>query len=161
MSLNDDDDDKLAPFMDPMQRAFEIQSWPFYHLARVTALYAQQMDASLKPLGVDVPRWRVLAILDKNGSCSITQLANEAVAKIPTMAKIIQRMIAENLVTAQPSAEDGRSTMVEIAPRGREIFVQVQDKVSRIGRQAFHDVGNDDIETLIRLSIKLYANLAP
>lgn len=155
------DDEQLAPAMDPMQNAFEIQSWPFYHLARVTALYAQQMDASLKPLGVDVPRWRVLAILDKNGTCTITQLAQEAVTKIPTMAKIVQRMIAENLVTAQTSIEDARSTDVQIAPRGREIFVQVRDKVSRIGRQAFHDVSEAEIKTLIRLSQKLYTNLAP
>lgn len=156
-----DDEDQLAPAMDPKQKAFEIQSWPFYHLARVTALYAQQMDTSLKPLGVDVPRWRVLAILDKNGICTITQLANKAVTKIPTMAKIIQRMIAEQLVTAQPSINDARSTHVDIAPRGREIFGQVQDKVSRIGRQAFHDVSDGEIRTLIRLSQKLYANLAP
>lgn len=155
------DDDRLASVMDPKQKAFEIQSWPFYHLARVTALYTQQMDASLKPLGVDVPRWRVLAILDKNGTCTITQLANEAVTKIPTMAKIIQRMVTENLVTAQPSLEDARSTSVDIADRGREIFVLVQDKVSRVGRQAFHDVSDADIQTLIRLSQKLYANLAP
>lgn len=156
-----DEGDRLAPAMDPMQQAFEIQSWPFYHLARVTALYARHLDASLKPLGVDVPRWRVLAILDKNGTSTITQLAIEAVAKVPTMAKIIHRMVAEGLVTAHPSADDARSTNVEIASRGREILTLVQDKVSRIGRQAFHDVTEKDRQTLIRLSRKLYSNLAP
>lgn len=155
------DDEHLAPTMDPTQKAFEIQRWPFYHLARLTALYAQQMDASLKPLGVDVARWRVLAILDKHGTCTVTQLANEAVNKVPTMAKIVQRMIVEQLVTARPSQEDARSIDVELAPRGREIFVQVQDKVSRIGRRAFHDVPEAEIDQLIALSRKLYANLAP
>lgn len=155
------DEDQLAPVMDPKEDAFEIHSWPFYHLARLTALYAHQLDASLKPLGVDVPRWRVLAILHKNGTSTITQLANEAVSKVPTMAKIVQRMTVEQLVVARPSREDARSTHVDIAPRGSEILGQVRDKVSRIGRQAFHDVADADIHTLIRLSQKLYGNLAP
>jgi DNA-binding MarR family transcriptional regulator len=147
--------------MDPMQKAFEIHSWPFYHLARVTSLYAQKMDASLKPLGVDVPRWRVLALLDKNGTSTITQLAIEAVTKIPTMAKIIQRMVVEGFVTVQPSTEDARSTLVDIAPRGQDILGQVQDKVSRIARRALHDVSEGEIQILNRITEKIYVNLAP
>lgn len=156
-----DDGERLPAAMDPMQTAFEIHSWPFYHLARLNAIYTQRMDASLKPLGVDVPRWRVLALLDKHGTCTITQLAVEAVAKISTMAKIIQRMVAEGLVNTRPSAEDARSTDVMLSERGRELLGTVQDKVSRIGRQAFHDVSDEDIGRLNQLCERLYSNLAP
>lgn len=156
-----DDGERLPAAMDPVETAFEIHSWPFYHLARLTALYTQRMDASLKPLGVDVPRWRVLALLHKHGRCTITQLSGEAVTKISTMAKIIQRMIAEGLITTQPSAEDARSTEVMLSDRGRELLEIVQDKVSRIGRQAFHDVSDGEISRLNQLCERLYANLAP
>ena len=156
-----DEAEQLLPVMDPQQQAFEIESWPFYHLARLTALYAQRMDASLKPLGIDVPRWRVLAILKKRGTCTITQLTAEAVSRMSTMAKIIQRMIAEDLVVATKSIDDQRATEVDIAPRGREILVQVQDKVARIGREAFHDVSKSDLRTLIAMTQKIHLNLSP
>lgn len=156
-----DEAERLSPVMDPQQQAFEIESWPFYHLARLTALYGQRMEASLKPLGIDMPRWRVLAILDKRGTCTITQLTGEAVSRMSTMAKIIQRMMAEELVIATKSADDQRTTEVEIAPRGREILVQVQDKVGRIGRDAFHDVSKSELQTLIRTTRKIHTNLSP
>lgn len=156
-----DEDKQLSPAMDPGQKAFEIHSWPFYHLARLTALYTQRMDASLKPLGIDVPRWRVLAILEKNGTSTVTQLSGEAVSKISTMAKIVQRMIAEGLVTAQPSVEDARSIDVTISQQGRAVFEIVQEKVSRIGRQALHDVSQKEVHLFNDLCARLYANLAP
>ncbi|CDO37943.1 MarR family winged helix-turn-helix transcriptional regulator [Novosphingobium sp. KN65.2] len=156
-----DDGERLPAAMDPVETEFEIHSWPFYHLARLTAIYQQRMDASLKPLGVDVPRWRVLALLQKHDKCTITQLSMEAVTKVSTMAKIIQRMTAEGLITTQPSAEDARSTEVMLSERGSQLLEIVQEKVSRIGRQAFHDVADQEIDDLNRLCERMYSNLAP
>ena len=152
--------DHLTPAIDPAQDAFEIHKWPFYHLARVTSLYTHRMDAALKPLGVDVPRWRVLALLHKNGASSVTQLSQEAVSKISTMTKIIQRMTAEGLVTVRPSSEDARSTQVTISADGKRILQEVQEKVGRIGRIAFEDVSIEDIDRLNEICEKLYVNLA-
>lgn len=152
--------DHLVAVMDPAQKLFEIQKWPFYHLARVNSIYAQRMDAALKPLGIDVPRWRVLALLQKNGACTVTQLSQEAVSKISTMTKIVQRMTAETLVTVRPSSEDARSTEVVISEEGARILDEVKAKVSRIGRAAFDGVSPDEIDRLNAICEKLYFNLA-
>jgi DNA-binding MarR family transcriptional regulator len=111
-------------------------------------------------LGIDVPRWRVLALLQKNGACTVTQLSQEAVSKISTMTKIIQRMTAENLVTVRPSSEDARSTEVVISKEGSRILEEVKAKVSRIGRAAFEGVSPDEIDRLNAICEKLYFNLA-
>jgi MarR family transcriptional regulator, organic hydroperoxide resistance regulator len=152
--------DRLIAAIDPAQKLFEIQKWPFYHLARLNSIYTQRMDAALKPLGIDVPRWRVLALLQKNGACTVTQLSQEAVSKISTMTKIIQRMTAENLVTVRPSSEDARSTEVVISKKGSQILEEVKAKVSRIGRAAFEGVSPDEIDRLNAICEKLYFNLA-
>ena len=154
------DDDELIPVLDPAQDAFEIHSWPFYHLARVTSIYAQRMDASLKPIGIDVPRWRVLTLLQKNGASTVTQLSQEAVSKISTMAKIVQRMTAEGLISVRTSDDDARSTEVTISSRGREILENVQAKVSRIGRRAFDGISPDDLRRINEICERLYDNLS-
>lgn len=146
--------------IDPSKDPFDIAEWPFYHLARVTSIYSQRMDASLKPIGIDVPRWRVLTILHIHGKATITQLSAEAVTKMSTMAKIVQRMTAEKLVEVATSAEDARSTEVVLAPRGKEILSEVQSKVSMIGRVAFQDISDDEIRLLNGLTRRIYANLS-
>lgn len=151
--------DKLTAVMDPAQEAFEIHEWPFYHLARVTSLYTQRMDAALKPLGIDVPRWRVLALLRKNGASTVTQLSQEAVSKISTMTKIIQRMTAEKLVTVRPSSNDARSTEVIISESGMRILEDVREKVGRIGHLAFDGVVSEELERLNVICRKIYLNL--
>jgi len=153
-------DDDLMAAMDPARESFEIHMWPFYHLARVTSLYTQRMDSALKPLGIDVPRWRVLALLHKNGASTVTQLSQEAVSKISTMTKIIQRMTAEGTVHVRPSPDDARSTEVVISDEGSRILESVKEKVGRIGRAAFEGVGPDEIDRLNRICAKLYANIA-
>lgn len=153
-------DDRLLAIMDPARQDFEIQRWPFYHLARLNSLYSQRMDAALKPLGVDVPRWRVLALLDRNGPSTITQLSREAVSRISTMTKIIQRMTAENTVIVRPSPDDARSTEVVISPEGARILDTVKEKVGRIGRAAFDGTTLEQIEHFNQICQKLYANLA-
>ena len=150
----------LSAALDPAQESFEIRKWPFYHLARLTSLYAQRMDAALKPLGIDVPRWRVLALLHENGASTVTQLSQEAVSKISTMTKIVQRMTAEKLVTVHTSSEDARSTQVVISDQGLQILEVVQEKVGRIGRIAFDGVHSEEIARLNSICERLYENLA-
>ena len=154
------DDEALMAAVNPAHEGFEIHKWPFYHLARVTSLYTQRMDAALKPLGIDVPRWRVLALLHKNGASTVTQLSQEAVSKISTMTKIIQRMTAEKTVLVRPSLEDARSTEVVISAEGSRILETVKERVGRIGRAAFDEVTPEEIDSLNRICEKLYVNLA-
>lgn len=156
--MNSDDD--LLAFMDPASDEFEIQRWPFYHLARLNSLYNQRMDAALKPLGVDVPRWRVLALLHKNGPSTVTQLSREAVSRISTMTKIIQRMTAENTVFVRPSPVDARSTEVVLSEEGSRILETVREKVGRIGRASFNGMTIEDIERFNQTCQTIYANLA-
>lgn len=147
--------------IDPSQQEYEIDEWPFYNMARLVALYHHKLDASLKPIGIDVPRWRVLSILSKRGYATVTQISTEAVTKMSTMAKIIQRMNTEGLVVTRPSSEDARSTEVLLTEEGEKLLSMVQEKVGSIGRQAFYDISDDDIKNINRLSRKIYKNLAP
>lgn len=147
--------------IDPSQQDYEFDEWPFYNMARLVALYHHKLDASLKPIGIDVPRWRVLSILSKRRCATVTQLSTDAVTKISTMAKIIQRMTTEGLVVTRPSSEDARSTEVLLTEVGEEMLSTVQEKVGSIGRQAFYDVSDADIKNINRISRKIYKNISP
>ena len=156
-----DRSDDFRHKIDPSHDDYEIEEWPFYHMARLISLYHLKMDNALKPIGMDVPRWRVLNILAKNEVATITEIASEAVIRMPTMAKIIQRMTSEGLVTTRTAASDGRSTEVLLTGEGRKKLDHAKVKAGVIGRQAFLEIDDEDVKSLNDVSRRIYGNLSP
>ncbi|MCK8785941.1 MarR family winged helix-turn-helix transcriptional regulator [Roseomonas sp. NAR14] len=159
--MDDRQADQFRDRVDPGSDRFEFGKWPFYHMVRLVGLYTMRMDAILKPIGMDVPRWRVLMILASYRVATITRIADEAAVRISTMAKIIQRMAAQGLVETRPSAEDARSTEVLLTAKGHDILVQVRAKASMVSKQAFQGVSDEELRFLNAIAGSIHDNLAP
>ncbi|WP_230975650.1 MarR family winged helix-turn-helix transcriptional regulator [Acetobacter garciniae] len=143
----------------PTNAAFSPDASPFFHLSRLTGLYHLRMDAHLKPIGMDVPRWRVLNILSERDYATISTIADLAVIRVPTMTKLIYRMEAEDLVSTQVSARDGRVTEVSLTEKGRAAVEQVRAKAGLIFERAFHDVEDAEIDAFMKTLRKIYDNI--
>ncbi|MCQ9156260.1 MarR family winged helix-turn-helix transcriptional regulator [Acidomonas methanolica] len=143
----------------PTDLSFTHEAWPFFHLSRLTSLYHQRMDAYLKPIGMDVPRWRVLNILVEHETTPISIIADLAVIRIPTMTKLIYRMEAENLITTQVSSRDGRVTEVCLTDKGRSAVEQVRAKAELIFQRAFHDIEDAEIDQFMQTMKKVFKNI--
>lgn len=102
----------------PARSEFQMREWPFFWVLRINARYLQVMESVLKPVGLDVPRWRVLMVLYDGEHMSISEIAEICVIKLNTTTKIIQRMVADGLVVTRPRASDGRVTEVTLTRAG-------------------------------------------
>ena len=142
-----------------MTRDFRMEDWPFYWLTRFTGRYLQQMELALKPLGLDVPRWRVLMSLHNKDTLSVSEIADHSIIKLPTMTKIIQRMQVDNLVLCRPSETDGRVTAVSLTPSGKLAAEQALAAANRIYRYAFEDITPEEITMLNALLRKVTGNI--
>ncbi len=78
------------------------RSWPFYWVSRVDQRYVQVLDKRLKPMGLDAPRWRVLMSLHEDTYLSISEIADFSTMRLNTTTKVVQRLIADGLVTTAP-----------------------------------------------------------
>ena len=143
----------------PADPAFTIASSPFYWLARVHGRYALGMDAVLKRIGMDVPRWRVLMLLAEQSPASVSELAEHAIIRLSTMTKIVLRMKAEDYVDTRASAVDGRVTEVLLTPKGRKAVDQVRAQAGRIFQQAFQGMDGDQVQSLNDVLQRLFHNL--
>ncbi|HWK44259.1 MAG TPA: MarR family winged helix-turn-helix transcriptional regulator [Stellaceae bacterium] len=92
-----------------------------YLLARASFLVSREFHEQLAPCGIDVPTWRVLAILSDGAGMTIGDLAAIALLKQPTLTKVVDRMEAAGLVRRGGGAEDRRKVLVTIAPAGRDL----------------------------------------
>ncbi|QGP78050.1 MarR family winged helix-turn-helix transcriptional regulator [Sphingobium sp. CAP-1] len=140
--------------------AFNMEEWPFYWLTRFTGRYLLQMELALKPLGLDIPRWRVLMTLRNRETMSVSEIADHAIVKLPTMTKIVKRMQADNLVDCRQSAADGRVTEVMLTPEGVIAGRKAWDAANRIYERAFEDLSKKDVSTLNKLLRTITRSLA-
>ena len=147
--------------IDPESRSFKVENWPFFVIVQLASRYHLRLDEVLKPIGMDVARWRTLMIVASRESATVTEIADVAVSRISTMAKIIQRMTAQDLVATRPSPEDARATEVTITANGRAVLSQIKTKVARLSDRAFQGVSERDLETLNRIAGRIHENLLP
>ncbi len=144
---------------DPAGDNFLLENSPFYLLAQIDGRYTFDMERSLKAVGMDLPRWRVLMVVQENNPASISEIADRAVMRLSTMTKVAQRLEKEGLVRLAPRATDGRRTDVFITPQGLEAVEKIRRVASRIYRQSFDDFSPREVDQLKTLLRRALANL--
>jgi DNA-binding MarR family transcriptional regulator len=144
---------------DPLTADFALADYPFYQIARVNDSYALDMETILKTIGMDLPRWRVLMLVHEKTPSGVSEIAERAVIKLSTMTRVIQRMEKEGLVTVSARPTDSRITDVAITDAGREAVVKIRKVASRVYNLAFEDFSAAEIETLLDMLRRLFANL--
>lgn len=150
--------DKLAASL-PSSESFELDDFPFYWVARVNARYALEMETTLKAMNMDISRWRVAMLLNVHGEMSISDIAEQALGKLPTITKIVYRMRDEGLVNVYPSELDGRVSLVRLTELGYENVTRVFTNTQAVFEKAFKGFSEPQIRKLNTLLIKLFNNL--
>lgn len=133
---------------DPASADFRLEDSPFYWINRVSGRYGLKLSESLKPVGMDVPGWRVLMILFERGPTSVKSIADTAAIRLPTMTRTIQRMTSNGLVSIRTSPDDGRVTEVSLTDEGRSAVETVRHAASRTFTDAFVGINPTDIRNL-------------
>ena len=144
----------------PNSNKFNHLKYPFYWVARVESLYNNEMEKTLKPVGMDSSRWRVGLLLREHDVLTISEISNEALMKIPTTTKIVQRMEKEGLVRVFKQESDGRVRLVELTKQGRAQVNMIVKKTAPMLETLFAKFTAEELETFLILSKKLFDNLA-
>ena len=144
---------------DPASEDFRKEEFPFYWLARVHGRYSQAMEKVLKRIDMDIPRYRVLFILKENGESSISEISLHAIAKLPTVTKIVYRMKDDGLVDTGQCSNDGRVTQVSITEKGRKTVESIQQATSELFSRSYKGMTELQIQKLNKALEVLFNNL--
>ena len=147
---------KLA---DPLSDKFSLDHSPFYLLAQAQGVYEQRMERSLKAVGMDLPRWRVLMVVSQKSPSTISEIAKRAVMKLSTMTKVAQRLAKEGFVQLAANPNDARSTDVFLTDQGKQAVQRIRVVASRIYNQATTDFTKQDLVALNDLLHRLTENM--
>lgn len=137
---------------------FDPRVWPFFWASQMVGLYLQMLEFRLKRDGLDVSRYRVLMSVGTK-HMNITEIAEQAIVKLPTMMKIIQRMETEGLVISQPRATDGRFTDVSLTKLGYEKRMIAWQIAKDLYDKSFTGINKRDEAKLNTIMSKVWENL--
>ena len=145
----------------PASPEFVKEEFPFYWLARVHGVYSMEMEKALKPIGLDIPTWRTLMILNGRDACSMSEISLHAVAKLSTVTKIVYRMKSDGLVDTATSELDARVTVVRLTALGRQAIERSQLAIGHIFMRSFHGLTPLQIKRLNESLHQILDNLSP
>lgn len=138
---------------------FEARDWPFFWLTHATGLYLSRLEKGLKRVGLDIGRWRVLMCIQPGHARGVSEIADLAIVKLPTMMKLIQRMESEGLVLCEARVSDGRVTEVSLTASGLEARQRAWKAASKIFSQVFAERDGLDFDALNKLLRRVVARL--
>ncbi len=117
------------------------------------------MEKTLKLLNMDVSRWRVAVLLHRHEELSISEIAEHAIGKMPTITKIVYRMRDEELVEIGSCMKDRRVIRVRLTHKGQDIVDMVLQQTQTLFRKAFKGMSDAQIRKSTELLSQLFSNL--
>ncbi len=143
----------------PAHPEFRLGLSPFYLMAHADFDYHEDMSTVLEKHGVNRSMYRIMTVLREHESANIGFLAERSLTKRNTASRIIERMVAKELVKAFPNPEDSRVTDVTLTQRGKELLNSLTPIVGRQFQRAFDGVNNEELEHLVLVLQKISNNL--
>ncbi|MBX2857803.1 MAG: hypothetical protein KTR17_03995 [Cellvibrionaceae bacterium] len=150
---------RKKPTWKPINSTFDFNDYPFYWISRVGNRYTHVMEVELKKVNMNITTWRIALILRELGTLSMTEIAEYAVGRMPTIAKSIYRMSDAGLVTVGLKASDGRVTQVSLTKDGVNLIEYVTEKTEKIIDRSFEGMPSAEIKQLNALLKKIFHNL--
>lgn len=108
--------------------------------------------------GVTVEQWRVLDGLSQREGRSMREIASLAMLPAPTLTKIVDRLVAENLVHRRSDPYDRRRVLVLLTPRGRAVRSRLEHVMQRHESSLEAVLGRSGLDQLTDLLGRLKAS---
>jgi len=96
------------------------------------------LGIKLAEIGLNNGQDEAMLALDESNPVSVAVLAEKLSVRPPTVSKMLDRLVAKNLVDRVNDSTDARKTMVKITPTGLE----TQDRIRKVWAQVGADLSD-------------------
>lgn len=134
---------------------FVIEESFGYLVNRAARSMAGQLADELRADGVGIGQWAVLLFLWSRDGKSQAELARVVAIEPPTMARTIDRMVRDGLVSRVADPRDGRLSRIYLTDRGRALRDQLVPKAVAVNERNLERLTQTERRTLQRLMKKL------
>ena len=105
----------------------------------------------LKASGITEQQWRVLRVLSETGPQDLTQISDKAGLLLPSLSRIIRKLLDGGLVVSSINSRDRRRQTVVITLEGQKIIDDNLPQATKIAEELQHHLGTERYEQLLDL----------
>jgi len=127
-------------------------------LSMVERTLTSRIDDALRAQGSGIDQWRILSLLAECGGQPMTAVAEHAMLLAPKLSKLVDRMVAANLVLRRPDVEDRRRVLVAATERGRAALAEWDVAVVAVQEELRAALGGEVVQ-LTELLRRVHAGL--
>jgi DNA-binding MarR family transcriptional regulator len=112
---------------------------------RAEQIFLGRVDEVLRPLGLTFARYEVLMLLafSRQGSLPLGKVGARLQVHPASVTNAIDRLEADGLVRRRPHPTDGRGTLAEITPAGRQLAARA---TAEMNDRVFSEVALSDTD---------------
>lgn len=128
----------------PPQPDFLVQMRQTQHAIRV------RLDADLASTGLTTPQFTVLAVLEREGELSASDLAREFGMTAQTVNVLVQGLETDGYLERSPHPAHGRILLAKLTPAGRRALKLGRAVAVGVQKQLMAGLGTADRRMLLR-----------
>lgn len=146
-----------APAMVP----FTLDHHLFYLFTQILGRRSRQLGELLRPFGITVSKWRVLAVLGERPGCTMNQLADYATIDRTTLTRTLDQLVKDGLIVRIGGAQDRRNVHLRLTAAGSRKLKRVLPVVLPHNRRAVEGFAPADLDNFYRDLHRVLRNLDP
>src|SRR3984885_2983724 len=102
-------------------------------IMRVQQILLAELDALLRPHGLTFARYEALVLLSfsREGSLPMSIIGQRLMVHPTSVTNTIDRLEKQELVIRRPNPRDGRGTLAEITPAGRDVMQRATEDLMK------------------------------
>lgn len=129
-------------------------------LAQLSRAWRAELDRRLVGLGLSQARWLVLLHLARfDTPPTQRELAQSVGVEGPTLARLLDGLEAQGLVSRQAVAEDRRAKQITLSAQAQPLIEQIEAISSQLRQELFAGIDPLDLQHCQRVQERILANL--
>jgi len=128
-------------------------------IARLAYQLNGDLIEKLRREGINVTRWRILAVLAMGDGITINEIIDRAMVQQSALSRALMRMEKENYVRRVLRREDARCVEVYLTDKGRALFNSLNIVVRRREQRLLEGFSPSGIEAAFNLIRRLSRNM--
>src|SRR5882757_5390732 len=140
---------------------FFHQGYVPYLLRRISDSLSDRFTAGLKPYGLTIPMWRIIAVLHGRGATRFHVLISQTLIEPSTLSRYLKDLRSMGYIATASSSVDARGVLITPTEKALSLVEELTSFAFEVEQQTLAGLTEDEAEMFRRLVKRVCAHLAP